>query len=140
MAPDHSTCCSLVWLCETNNPLEEDGAVGLPVHVVQSSDRWLLDPDVAAINRSYDPLKATCALEDGGRHPLLTACGPRDRAHQRVDMMVSTQSMARCADERETLNSRKLFWFVMYHRNMSTILAGSHWLWSLSRPHSSRYL
>ncbi|CAL8328530.1 unnamed protein product [Gadus morhua 'NCC'] len=54
-------------------------AVGLPVDAVHSSDRSLLDRDMAAINRSNDPLKATCALEDGGRHPLLKACRPRDK-------------------------------------------------------------
>ena len=53
--------------------------------------------------------------------------GHETKAQQRVDMMVSTWSMVRCADEDETLNlsdiSRKQFWLPMYHRNMSTFLA-----------------
>ena len=63
-----------------HNPLEEDRVEGLPVHVVHSSDPWTLYSNVAAINRSNDPLKATCALEAGGRHPLLTAFRPRDKS------------------------------------------------------------
>ena len=63
-----------------NNPLEENRAVVPLVLVVLSSDPWLLDPDVAAINHSYDILKATCAFEAGGRYTLLiSACRPRDK-------------------------------------------------------------
>ncbi|CAL8258976.1 unnamed protein product [Arctogadus glacialis] len=71
-----------------HNPLEEDRVVGLPVHVVHSSDPWTLYPDVAAINRSNDPLKAKCALESVGRHPLLTAFRPRDKSPAKIQELV----------------------------------------------------
>ena len=49
------------------------------------------------------------------------------KAPTMVDVMVSTPSMERYADEVETLNLSDIyheqFWLAMYHRNMSTFLA-----------------